>query len=436
MAPDALSESASIRHFKGINTNWDREDRPGAGFARTDASRIPVAELQEDTELEHALAQAFDDDPVGEFQRRMADPVQEAHAWRVLSGELQHGGDDASSITALERAVERLPSHPAWRSRLADLYEEAGDAAAAEHQAAIAKELREASPLLHVQAGRWAVRHGDFVKARRAFEDALALQPRQVAATFNLLRVLQRLKLTDEIRDLARAWAGEPPGGEVEQRLAALICSAAGDFDQAANHLERAIRTNPASAGAYFQLADLRFRTGAYEAARDAVETAMDLERSGIPLEEFHKHYYLVGDLAIFWPVQPAECHALHARVLLHLGDLEQAENAAREATRLNPLNPHYQAILLDIAERAAAPVDDSLPDEIEELALRLARAPVDSAMGSFKQNELRLGNYLGMIRLLHRIDRKDAALDLAQEAAAIWPDHAGIERWLRNLGD
>ncbi len=122
---------------------------------------------------------------------------------------------------------------------------------------------------LLVNRGVAASEAGDLLKARRLFEEALALEPDNAPARLNLGVTLVGLGLPDEARqelELARDRAPENP--RVHFNLGTLL-SAGGETSQAIDAYRAAIRLDPGYIAAIFNLANAHLRVGDYPSAID-----------------------------------------------------------------------------------------------------------------------------------------------------------------------
>ena len=116
---------------------------------------------------------------------------------------------------------------------------------------------------------------GHLAPAAAAFEQALALDDRQVAAMWNLAQVLQALGRDEEAaRWTARRQALEPVAPFHYQQLGE-VALARGDDAEARDWFQREQRLTGDSHELYFRLAQAYFRLGDWAAARHELQQAI-----------------------------------------------------------------------------------------------------------------------------------------------------------------
>jgi tetratricopeptide (TPR) repeat protein len=180
----------------------------------------------------------------------------------------------------------------------------------------------------------------------RTGSDALIAQALKQAPDFVMAHVLQAYSLLCS-RDPRRVHAARPvlaqasglPANDRERRhLAAIATALADDYEGAKARLGELLRRHPHDVLALHAVVSLDYATGDIAAMNEHVATALPAWTSAVP-----------GYHAVL---------AMQAFGLVESGDYEHAEQAAREALALNPLDArahHVMAHVFEMTDRAEA---------------------------------------------------------------------------------
>lgn len=319
----------------------------------------------------------------------------------ALAGAAHQQGARAEAERLCRQVLARHPQHPAALERLALLALEAGQAAAAQGL------FRD----LVLSAGPSVSRYSNWAAACQLSGDI-------PGAT---LRLRQALAL-------------EPDSPELNQRLGSLYRGQQ-QFDRAAEHFKRALASNPTSAPAARELADVERTVAGLTGAAD------ELER--VPASSIAEHSRRAlalikagrGKQAVAHFEAASRSEPMNAAWHLNLGNLcqmlGQTERAAEE---------HATAIRLDPKMRAyCAPSDQAQADEAGRRAHSLMRggrpiAALDSALESIAWQP---GNSRGLSlagQLWHQLGNAALAKDFLLRASQAAPKSAEILNLLGNV--
>jgi tetratricopeptide (TPR) repeat protein len=131
--------------------------------------------------------------------------------------------------------------------------------------------------------------------ARKAFEDALSLDPNFAEAHVNLALILAQtgeLSLAHEHLDRAIGLYGPAPPTARAYFLRAKVWSAQGDNDNAISDLEKATQVSADYAEAWFDLSQLEHSKGNLDAAFAAAQKAVDLSPNDAPAHSWLGQLY------------------------------------------------------------------------------------------------------------------------------------------------
>ncbi|MFS8063971.1 MAG: tetratricopeptide repeat protein [Luteimonas sp.] len=225
--------------------------------------------------------------------------VGETLSWREVDGTIYRdnhinagvrvGGhrytiDPAADLVFLPRSPvkvshERLLSH--YYNNVAVDRLQQGRIDAALQNMAVALDLDPSYATLWSNAGVMQLHNGNAAAAERAYLKALALDPVDASALFNMVQLLHRLKDPRERgyrQRLARVEQKDP----LQQFLRALDCERAGDYPGAIVNMRRAIQLKPDEHRFYAALARIYERAGDITRARSALASAQSHSRGKI----------------------------------------------------------------------------------------------------------------------------------------------------------
>lgn len=306
---------------------------------------------------------------------------------RVLAGI----GDARGAIAAYTAALERAPDRPDWQRALGDLYQAAGDHAAALPHLRRAAVL-EPQPEHHYAAARSLRALGDLAGAAEALERALLLRPDAHQWRVELAEIyIERGWDGEAVAELGHVLASTPDDARL-WRMRAGAHFRLRNLDAARADLVQALRRDGRDAASYALLARVL-----YEQSFDA--RALDAARRAVELE----------------PAEP-EHRALLARVLRALG--RRAEAAAELQAALADGGP--AAWWADLAEDW-----ESLGET--ERAADAWRKAAEAAPGDATPR-FRLG------RLLAKAGDLRGAIQRLREAVSLRPDFASARARLAEM--
>ncbi|MEJ2189242.1 MAG: sulfatase-like hydrolase/transferase, partial [Acidobacteriota bacterium] len=200
----------------------------------------------------------------------------------------------------------------------------------------------------------------------------------------------------------------------------------AGDYASAASVFGKIVKENPKVEDAWDYLALAQLGLGQPEkaiatyrealqqlpgASRLSLRLALLLYRAGRLDEAF-----VQANLAI--PYDPAAAHILLAQIAFHKGDLEDAENDAREAVANDPRRPGSYLVLADVEVARGQPLDavhvlnQALDDGVTDESVRAKLAATHLWMGQVAEAE-------GALAGLEDTDKLDTLMAFGRLAEA-----------------
>jgi len=289
----------------------------------------------------------------------------------------QHGRDGRWREVVSSAAFERFPQSAticAWRAvRLAD----DGKAGEAEAMLARAEALSPGDPEILECRGELHCHLQNWEAAERAFEQVLAADPENVAATRQLGVVLSRQLRFEVAAKVARRLVElRPYEAEAHANLAAMLINTR-RYEEAERAVERGLALDPRDAMLYQVQVKLANWRRDFEAAYAAARMMCDLDPS-----------------ATAWSVL--------AGALNNVGQYEEAEAAARRSIQADPSHDGGWFVLAYAVE-ACGRLEEALTAYRHASALRDARLPGNGS----QENVARLLRLLGQT--------EDARLALAE---------------------
>ena len=273
-------------------------------------------------------------------------------------------------------------------------------------EARLQKDDLSSSPEL--QRGIALARKGDFKKAEEAFEQAVALHPRDARSLTALGQVQEQLgKLPESVETFRNVIELDPLSADAHENLGIALGDQT-DLAAALKESAAAIRLAPSSASAHFLQGRLLSDLGKHEEARDEFRKALD-----IAPEYAEALYYwaaLEGDegntvvqgnlLKRYLRLRPDQATAFD-----QLGHVLEEEHRESEAVvawrRAIALNPQYSDAIYSLA-RALRRTE---PDESKRLMLRVQELGRDqrtmdqvSLLGNQANAKMYEANYKGAI--------------------------------------
>jgi tetratricopeptide (TPR) repeat protein len=243
---------------------------------------------------------------------------------------------------------------------------------------------------LHAEAraglGQALIGLGEPARAKLELESALGLAPGYPAALRGLARLLLAQGKLDEARQQAQEAQRAEPASTDGAQLTGLLTVAGGNPQELLKKLERVAKTSPRDPAGYCELGETLVKLGESAAAKKAFESALKIDSENLrgrlglvsaALPKGAKGVLKESELLIQETDQAAgplkaRAHALRARVLLALGEKEQAAAAAKRAVEADSSSADAR---LARGLVASAEKDDALA--IEELSRALTVDPI-----------------------------------------------------------
>jgi tetratricopeptide (TPR) repeat protein len=196
-------------------------------------------------------------------------------------------------------------------------------------------------------------------EARKAFEDALSLDPNFAEAHVNLALILAQageLSLAHEHLDRAIGLYGSAEPAPRAYFLRAKVWSAQGDNDNAILDLEKATQQNADYADAWFDLSQLKHSKGNLDGAFSAAKKAVDLRPKDAPAHSWLGQLYLengdasraVKDLQTARSLGAGDKTTLYslARALRATGRSQEAKRIEEEVLKMQRLSTRSSEVL------------------------------------------------------------------------------------------
>lgn len=307
-------------------------------------------------------------------------------------------GKSADAIQLLRSLVRKEPANADARLLLGSLLMESNQQAESIEQLKSGVRLRLASSEAHNALGEAYKKFGQLEQARSEFNQAITLKPDYGIGLLNLGQTLLALEKPNEaeapLRRATRLLAGTEDAADAHYLLAKVSLTK-GLADAAEPELEKAVQIRPNFPQAWSDLGQVRKglsdNAGAFAAFRRAVEQN---------------------------PADPVAAYRLGSQYLSQ-GD---AHSAIIYLQKARELNPQDQSVLnaLQLALRK-----DGRPDEAAEVKRALSNL--------LRQADLTNQSHLSAIRLnnqgadLEKSGDLSGALKLYDQAATLYPEHAGI---------
>ena len=273
--PERAKKLAALGYLSGMSPAAGRRDLPDP--------KDRIAEFERGPDFGRLLAQGRDDELIAECRRFLASNPATLEVWRLLADALERRGRRSEAIAALERGLretsETSPPALAARAveRLAHLLVLSG---AVERGAEIADPESFLDPEAAIALGVAHAQEGQFPRAVRFFEKALALDPAHPRASLNLgTALLRQGRVGEAIARLEAATRLDPHSARAWMALGTARAQS-GDEAGAVTCWAQAVSIDPSEHGALFNLGVAAARAGDLRRARDIlsrfVRTAPD----------------------------------------------------------------------------------------------------------------------------------------------------------------
>jgi tetratricopeptide (TPR) repeat protein len=298
-----------------------------------------------------------------EFRQAVELDPDAAAAHHGLGRVAQDRGDPRTAIAHYERALELQPAATSIHGQLGIAYRDLGDRGKARYHVQLNKydPVRFADPLVFslsamvegahyfIRMGTDLLEKGDLAGAIAAFREAVARDPEEKLAQYNLgVSLLEAGETESAFEHLQRAAELDPDFRDAHFNLGKLLLEM-GRFEQAASHFRRALEIDPQDGEARLEwaLAESRGGRGSEAVEELEAELAADPENPsigvalGVVLAEVGRPAEARARLEQV--LEGGGDAAVRARAELQLGMLLQAENEAEAA-----LGRFQEARLLD----------------------------------------------------------------------------------------
>ena len=341
MPDGAIAPSLSLRHFKAINTNWDRS--PG-DYAATSISPAPVSVRR--TEMFRGDASLVADPVLGEALQRA------------------FGGDDET--TPIRPSPRPQPASNVERRRQID-------------DDKISAPDKESDAWVHWVRGRLATDSGDVEKADIELTKALSLDPGHRYAVFDLASLREGAGDAESAIDLLTDFSsGQPEDPVAPSRLARLLLRL-GRTTEALAASNEAIKRATDNADHYLLQSQILRRLGQFDLAAKAVEDGLAAFAAASP-DAVRRSTWTLGALTTYHATYHAEgLEALllseQAGIKLQQGALPEAEAAIRKAVSRSPFNSDWYLSLAQILDRQERASEAGIA---RAAALQIARGEYD----------------------------------------------------------
>lgn len=322
MHEDRSSLQSRIRHFKGINTNWDIDTFLSQSL-RTHTEDIEREDLLCDEHLKRVLEQTF---PAQ--SRTLTHPSRSstirAHALRVKAGRFERQKKLQRAVQLARQACQLLPEHPGFKVYLARLLKtlnRVDEASAVEQEAEM---ILEQDAAHHAQIGRMHLSQLEFDSAKTRLLRAIELNPLIIDTYESLADIHESNGDNDLASSLITTapFPTEPVDVLSAARLSSLYERTA-DHAGAIRYIQAMLRMVPSAYG-HYKLGKLHSQAGNYEAALDALRQAISELNSGIRLNwtqqtsEFCLHQ-------VIWDIDICDITLELGTVLLKMGRYSEA---------------------------------------------------------------------------------------------------------------
>jgi tetratricopeptide (TPR) repeat protein len=335
------------------------------------------------------------------YERVVAAQPDDAGTWHLLGRAYRLDGDLPKSVEAYGRALDLAPDSMPTTGRLADVLLELGEVDRAAPYVATYVARRPKDPAGLWLLGRVAVERGQWTAARRSLEASVQADPNHAAVLFLLGRVYRELGEVEraqacidrassytrgqvlQIPDLietamyresdspaylesymnalwkarryadaivvARELVRRRPGDQHAHRNLAALAKLTGRLDEAVAHARRAVEIRPSYATGHTVLGELLRDQGHFDEAIAAARRGVELDRrdaenrlalGSVLLSAGRPSEALIEiDAALDELPDHATGHALRARCLLELGEIQAAVEALMRVLELDPNN-------------------------------------------------------------------------------------------------
>lgn len=280
MHEDVASLQVRIRHFKGINTNWDIDTFLSESL-RTETQEAERKQLTIDEQLKEILEQMFTEPTVPIAAQPVRDVHTKAHTLRVKAGQLQRQNKLSEAAQLAEAACQLLPDHPGFKLFFASLLRKLDRPEEGRILEEMAEKMLISDAAWHFQLGRMYCSHLDFEKAREELQQAIRLDPLLIDPYETLADIYASKGEHDKTRELIKsaAFATEPADVLAAARVSRLY-QKIDDVPSAIRCIQALLAMEPSPYG-YHLLGRMHEQEGNLQAAHGALSQAIRLLNDG-----------------------------------------------------------------------------------------------------------------------------------------------------------
>jgi tetratricopeptide (TPR) repeat protein len=427
---------ASLRHFKGINTNWTL-DGVSAETARTDLVPAHGPNLMLDRDLRLAMLTA--DRAMPRRQKTASAPTAE-HWINVRARLVQNAvreGRREEALSLLGASPDKLKSHPGMLELLADIVAES-DPDESEALKRKSDTIRESDPWFNFQRARWlSAAQGDLDAALQHLDKAIDLDGNLFPAYQAAFAILsQRGAHPEAVAYLEQYRAAHPDEPAAELVLARALI-ARNQFSKPLEHLRAALARAPTFAAAYHALGNCLAALGQLDEAQSAIEQGIKCLEA---IDRFSLQIPPLSTSSCTPPtIRPARFHIELSDILLRKNERSAAEASLRKALSLDANATDIWLRLANVNERsgqkreAAKARETALAVASARLKYatvhlcggrRLQQRQLDEAHAKLAATLMSCGQAAGAMRILNeRLERSPGSVPLIKQLAKYYED-------------
>jgi tetratricopeptide (TPR) repeat protein len=417
---DTPKELAPVYLLRGVaELSLGNEERAASGFESALALAPDLAAARFNLGRVRLRQRRFED-AAAEFEELVRISPGDASVHHLLGVSYHEMGRLHDARVELEKSLALLPGNAQSSTRLGAVLFDLGlyELSAESYQQAIAAGAD--TPMLHDALARAYLKRGvfndaareletvlkatgpsasvlvdlgycpltteHFEEARSRFEQAVALEPENLFARFQLGITLSKLgDRAGAIASLQKSLDEPTVRADAHNELARLY-TAAGDIDAAVDHCREAIAIAPYLVDAYYQLGRLLARQGRTEEAQRVLARFQELSKINEDVDRY-EHQVQVS------PDNVASLFEL-AKVYRRQGRDREALETVSKAVQIDPDEPALQKALAELLLQADKP-DEALRASERAIALRPddpsslhLKASVLLALGDMKEAE------------------------------------------------
>ncbi len=335
MHEDRSSLQSRIRHFKGINTNWDVDTFLSRSL-RTHTQDIEREELLCDEHLKQVLEHTFPAQSTTLAHPSRSITIR-AHALRVKAGRFERGQRLHRAVQLARQACQLLPEHPGFKFYLARLLKTLNRVDEASTVEQEAETILDQDAAHHAQTGRMHLGQLDFARAKTRLTRAIELNP-LIIDTYESLAEIHESNGDDDLSSSLISTAPFPaePVDVLSAARLSLLCERIADQAGAVRYIQAMLRMVPSAYG-HYRLGKLLSQAGNHEAALAALSQAIIELNSGMKLQWTQQTSEFCLQQVI-WDIDICDITSELGTVLLKLGRYFEAEEQFSAVVAIAPM--------------------------------------------------------------------------------------------------